>query len=156
LGYFAIGAILSGYGLGGIAYSLSVAWFVRRLGERWMVIIGSLVVAVNYVAFTFAPNWEAALFILLMTGLAFYMVHNTFQTLATEVGPGKRGSTLSLFAFTLFLGQGTGVALLGRVVAGAGYTAMFLLCGTGIITLGLWFQGRLADVKRHAGDDPMK
>jgi predicted MFS family arabinose efflux permease len=84
-----------------------------------------------------------------MTGLAFYMVHNTFQTLATEVEPGKRGVTLSLFSFALFLGQGTGVALLGRVVASAGYTAMFLLCGMGIITLGLWFQSRLADVKQH-------
>jgi predicted MFS family arabinose efflux permease len=156
LGYFAIGAILSGYGLGGIAYSMSVTWFVRRLGERWMVIIGSLVVAVNYVVFTFAPNWEFALFILLMTGMAFYMVHNTFQTLATEVEPGKRGVTLSLFAFTLFLGQGTGVALLGRVVASAGYTAMFLLCSMGIITLGLWFQSRLAGVKQHAGSDPLK
>lgn len=149
LGYLAIGAILSGYGLGGIAYSMSVAWFVRRLGERWMVMIGSLVVAVNYAVFTSAPNWESALFILLMTGLAFYMVHNTFQTLATEVEPGKRGVTLSLFSFALFLGQGTGVALLGRVVASAGYTAMFLLCGMGIITLGLWFQSRLADVKQH-------
>ncbi len=151
LGYLAIGAILSGYGLGGIAYSMSVAWFVRHLGERWMVMIGSLAVAVNYMVFTSAPNWEAALFILLMTGLAFYMVHNTFQTLATEVEPGKRGVTLSLFSFALFLGQGTGVALLGRVVASAGYTAMFLLCGMGIITLGLWFQSRLADIKQDAG-----
>jgi predicted MFS family arabinose efflux permease len=147
LNYLAIGAILAAFGAGGLAYSVSVAWLVRRLGERRMILAGALVVAASYAAYGLAPGWAAATAAMLVGGFFFYMLHNTFQTLATELAPEARGVAVSLFVFTIFLGTATGVAILGRIVATAGYTAMFLVSAAGLAALGLWFQARVDAVK---------
>jgi len=65
----------------------------------------------------------------LVAGLGFYMLHNTLQVNATQMAPAQRGSSLALFACTLFVGQAAGVTLAGvlaervgtgPVIAGAG------------------------------------
>jgi len=147
LSFLAIGGILSSFGFGGIAYSMCVSWFVRRLGERRMLAVGSTAVALCYIIFSYIPSWKIVFVFLFMIGFAFYMFHNTYQTLATELTPDKRGVTLSLFSFSLYLGQGIGVTLLGRIVAHAGYHVMFPLSGLGVLALGLWSQARLGDMK---------
>ena len=55
------------------------------------------------------------------------------------MAPDARGSAVSLFAFSLFMGQGLGVALLGLFVDRVGYFSVFLFCGIGTLILGLWF-----------------
>ena len=45
---------------------------------------------------------------------------------------------LSLVAFSLFLGQGAGVALLGTIVDSGGYGATFAVAGLATWTLALW------------------
>jgi MFS family permease len=40
----------------------------------------------------------------LVAGLGFYMLHNTLQVNATQMAPAQRGSSLALFACTLFTG----------------------------------------------------
>jgi predicted MFS family arabinose efflux permease len=147
LSYLAIGAILAAFGVGGLVYSVSVAWLVRRLGERRMILAGALMVAASYAAYGLAPDWAVATVALAIGGFFFYMLHNTFQTLATELAPEARGVAVSLFVFTIFLGTATGVAILGRIVAHAGYTAMFLVSAAGLAALGLWFQARVEAVK---------
>jgi hypothetical protein len=52
----------------------------------------------------------------LMTGLGFYMLHNTLQVQATQMAPAARGSAVTLFACSLFFGQSTGVLLMAQSV----------------------------------------
>jgi YNFM family putative membrane transporter len=147
LNYLAIGGIVAAFGLGGLVYSVSVAWLVRRLGERRMIIAGALLLALGYAAFGLAQTWQVATVALFVSGFFFYMLHNTFQTLATELAPEARGVAVSLFVLTIFLGTAAGVAIFGQIEARAGYPALFLTAAVGLAALGLWFQSRIEAVK---------
>jgi predicted MFS family arabinose efflux permease len=153
LSYLAIGLILANFGIGGLIYSRSVRHLLRRLGERGMILGGGLVCGGCYLALTIAPQWQWFIPILMLAGLSFYMLHNTLQTLATELAPAARGTAVSLFAFSLFLGQGVGAALLGAVVDGWGYAVAFAIAGTAMALLALWFQGQLLAVLQEARID---
>jgi MFS family permease len=59
------------------------------------------------------------------------MFHSTLQTRATELAPGLRGTAVSIFAFSLFLGGGIGTAFFGWLQAETGYVPMIL--GNGVL-----------------------
>lgn len=143
LSYTHIGLTLICFGAGGLAYSTAVRRIVRALGERRMVIVGSLLMAACFVGLALAPAWGYCGPLLAILGFGFYMMHNTLQTLATELAPEARGTAVSLFAFALFSGQAAGVALLGQLIDQAGYAVAFTLAGLAMAALGLWFQGRI-------------
>lgn len=143
LGYASIGAILSMYGVGGMAYSAMVRPLVARLGERRMVVAGTALLGVCYLVLPWLPHWWLAPPALFLAGFGFYTFHNTMQTQATELDPNARGTALALWVFMMFLGQGFGVMLLGAVIDHGGYGAAFSTAGVGVIALGLWFRRRL-------------
>jgi predicted MFS family arabinose efflux permease len=60
-----------------------------------------------------------------LLGLGFYQLHNTLQTLATQMAPAARGTALSLFAFCFFLGQAVGVSAGALVVDQFGAAWLF-------------------------------
>ena len=144
LNFAYVGLVLAGFGLGGLIYSSAVARIVDALGERGMVIWGSLIVGCCYLGLAVTQTWVWCVPLLIAIGLGFMMMHNTLQTLATELAPRARGTALALFAFSLFAGQGIGVALFGRVIDDVGYSLAFGIVGVGAALLGLWFQGRIA------------
>lgn len=150
LNYLEIGLVLAAFGVGGLGYSAAVKWLVRTLGERGMVLAGALAVAAAYVAIAFAPHWTVVAAALAVGGFFFYMLHSTFQTLATELAPESRGVAVSLFVFMVLAGTAVGVAALGRVVAHGGYTELFLVAAAGVACLGLWFQRHLQEFKERA------
>jgi predicted MFS family arabinose efflux permease len=76
-------------------------------------------------------------------GLAFYMLHNTLQTRATEMAPEARGSAVSAFAFCLFLGQTLGVSAVGLGIEHAGYRPLIGVTGVALAALAFWFRGCL-------------
>jgi predicted MFS family arabinose efflux permease len=96
-----------------------------------------------YVGFAFASSWMIALPLLVTCGFGFYLLHNTLQTLATELAPDARGTAVSLFAFCLILGQAAGVAFIGFVIDQFGYRTAFILVAAAVICLGTWFQSKL-------------
>ena len=144
LGYLLIGLIIAGFSVGGVIYSLLVKWLLARLGERGLAAGGGVTMMLCFAGIAFAPTWGASVPFFVLIGLGFYMLHNTLQTRATEMAPQMRGSAVSFFAFCLFLGQATGVAIAGVAVERVGYVAMLLAAGVGIFALSLWFRARLA------------
>ena len=72
------------------------------------------------------------------------MFHNTLQTKATEMAPQTRGTAIAVFAFSLFMGQASGVAAYGLLINAFGYQWSFMLAGVGLLVLGLWFAGRIS------------
>jgi predicted MFS family arabinose efflux permease len=142
--YTVIGLLLTCFGLGGLVYAAQVRRIIPLLGERGMLIAGALAMACCYSALGFAPAWPWVAPALVGLGFGFYMMHNTLQLRATELAPQARGTAVALFAFSLFAGQGTGVALLGAAIDRVGYQTPFLISGIGIALLGLWYQSRLS------------
>lgn len=142
LSYLLIGFMLSGFGLGGLLYSASVKWLVRRLGENGLILVGGWLVCTTYLSMVLFQYWMLFIPLSISLGLGFYMMHSTLQTRATELAPEARGTAVSLFAFSLFLGQGLGAAVLGLVVDGAGYTTSFTITGvaTALLSVGLVYQ----------------
>jgi len=143
LSYTGIGLVLAGYGVGGLLYSSLVRWFLP-LGERRLVVAGGLLGFVLFTAIVFAPDWRYAVPCTIGLGLAFYFIHNTVQTKASEVAPDARGSAIALYASAWAVGQATGVAALGVAVALVGYTPAILAAAIGFALLGFWLRSNLS------------
>jgi predicted MFS family arabinose efflux permease len=137
--YITIGFMLSGFGVGGLIYSRSVKWLVNKLGESGLVGVGGWLMCAGYLSIAVFHNWILFIPLSIVMGLGFYMMHNTFQTQATELAPQARGTAVSLFAFSLFIGQGIGAAAFGKVVDNWGYIPCFVVAGVAIALLSVWY-----------------
>lgn len=147
--YLLIGLLLGGFGIGSLVYSRAVRWLVRRLGEPGMILTGGCLVALCYAALPLLPAWWLFIPLSITLGLGFSMMHSTLQTKATELAPAARGTAVSLFAFSLFLGQGIGAALLGLLVNRQAYDVMFDLSGGVIAILAIAVALRLRGFARQ-------
>jgi len=143
LRYAWVGVMLACFGIGSLIYSNTAKYIVAALGERRMVIAGAILMSLCYVGLALVPSWQLCIPILIVCGFGFYVMHNTLQTLATELAPDARGTAVSLFAFSLMVGQGVGVAVLGRVIDRFGYSAAFMTTAVAVALIGFWFQGKL-------------
>jgi predicted MFS family arabinose efflux permease len=143
LSYLLIGGMLAGFGFGGMIYSLLVKWLLARLGEQGFVRLGATLMFICMAALPLLPWWQATIPVFVVAGFGFYMFHNTLQTRATEMAPQRRGTAIAVFAFSLFMGQASGVALCGVVIRLLNYGWTFALCGISLAILGIWFARRI-------------
>ena len=128
------GVVVAGFGAGGLAYALGSAWLIPRLGERGLVCAGGLFFALA-VATIGSADLARETIKCFFAGAGFFMLHNTLQTLATQMAPRARGTAISAFAFGLFAGQSAGVALAAVLVAQVGFPALFV--GSGLLVAAL-------------------
>jgi predicted MFS family arabinose efflux permease len=119
------GLAAAGFGVGGFAYALSAPWLIPRLGEIGLALGGATLFAVGLIGVG-GPWWPVQAVWCAFAGLGFLMLHNTLQTLATQMAPHARGTAIAAFAACLFAGQSGGVALGARLVETAGYRAVFV------------------------------
>jgi predicted MFS family arabinose efflux permease len=82
-------------------------------------------------------NWQAVVPAAVLLGAGFALCHSTLQTRATELAPEARGTAISLFAFSLFVGSAVGTAVLGQLIETRGYGALLLSCGVALALLGV-------------------
>lgn len=138
-GYDLIGLVVSGFGAGGLIFAIAAPVLVDRLGEGGLVTTGGVLLAISFIALTQTPDALTALPITVVTGLGFYMLHNTLQTAATQMAPGARGLAVSGFATALFLGQAVGVSLAAPVFERSGGAPLFVTVGITLAILGFVF-----------------
>ena len=138
------GLVLAVFGAGALGYSLSARWLLSRFGERGLVVLGGGIIAAAFVLLAVAPAISFAVPAMVLLGLGFYMFHNTLQTHATQMAPEARGLAVSLFAFSLFIGQSIGVALAAPVVDHFGAPPVYLAAAALLPLTALWFRRRLA------------
>ena len=131
------GLMLAGFALGGLVYAGIVGWLVRVLGPYRMLATGGAVCAAALLTVGLAGSWPVDAAALLVLGLGFYMLHNTYQVQVTEVVPSARGSTVALHAFSYFCGQAVGVAIVGAALQSAGQFWALAGCALGVLALGL-------------------
>jgi len=130
------GLVLGAFGIGGLLYALSVRALLRRFGVRRMCLIGSVVAAACYGALAMLPLWWLDALAMFLAGIAFYMLHNSMQTEATELAPSARGSAVALFACGFFIGQGVGPLVFGDLLHGIGPRLALLAIAVVVVVVG--------------------
>jgi predicted MFS family arabinose efflux permease len=141
------GGIVALFGVGGMFYMAAARFLIRRLGERGLVRLGVGLVGAAALVIALAPHWAPTVPASLLGGFGFFMFHNTMQANATQMVPAARGTAVSLFAASLFLGQSLGVLLAAMLVARIGSAAVILIGGTVLVAVGSFFAYALR--RRH-------
>ena len=151
ISFLLIGAMLACFGIGGFIYSLSVRLLLVRLKETGFITLGGLLLLACFALLPWIPVWQAIAPLLIGAGFGFYLFHNTLQTRATEMAPLVRGTAISLFAFSLFIGQAAGITLNGQLIRFAGYAPAFAVTGVLLFLLTRWFAARVGARDRERG-----
>jgi predicted MFS family arabinose efflux permease len=138
------GAAMAFFGIGGLTYILAARHFVRRLGEVGLATGGGILIALGWAMLSWGESWLWALPASYCVGLGFYMLHNTLQTNATQMAPAVRGTAVSLFASSFFLGQSLGVMVAAHILAIAGIIPMLLIAAAGTPLVGCTLAWLLA------------
>jgi predicted MFS family arabinose efflux permease len=139
----AIGAILAGFGLGGVLYTLFVRRLLHGLGQRGLVVAGGASAFAAYTLAMLTPVPGAFVVCTVSLGFAFYMLHNTVQVKATEMAPEARATGLALYSAGWALGQAAGVATMGLAVSLIGFRIPIIAFGGCYLLLGLWMRRNL-------------
>lgn len=139
----AAGALMGSFGLGGLIYIFFAKSLVRHLGERGLALLGAILIALAWAMLALCSDWPWTVPACISLGLGYYMVHNTLQTNATQMAPQVRGTAVSLFASSFFLGQALGVSLGGLLYERVSAFALFSTSGWLILPLGWLFSKML-------------
>ena len=137
LSVVAAGSVMMLYGVGGLLYSQMARRWLAWLGERGLVRTGAALVAVGLLVLAWGSGVWLGMLACLMTGLGFYMLHNTLQVQATQMAPAARGTAVTLFACSLFFGQSTGVLLMAQSVDMGWLSLAFTAAAVGVSGLGV-------------------
>ncbi len=148
----ASGGLMACFGMGGLSYVLFARHFVQRLGEVGLARLGGSALTMAWLLLLCAPHWAWALPACYLSGIGYYALHNTFQTHATQMAPTVRGTAVSLFASSFFLGQSLGVSLSALAMTQLGLMAPFLVAGALMPPLSFGFAWLLA---RHHRSTPL-
>ena len=138
------GSLLMMYGAGGFVYALAARRLVAGLGEVGLARAGAVCLCLGLGTIAVAPMWLFGLLGSLLSGLGFYMMHNTLQVNATQMAPQARGAAVSIFAASFFLGQAAGVSLTGWLAARFGSGPAIAAGGVALLGVGLAFGQMLA------------
>jgi YNFM family putative membrane transporter len=153
LSFTMVGLVVGCFAIGGLIYTFAVRLLVNRLGQIGLVIVGGALVSAGFLILSFQPVWWFAPLATLLIGLGFYMVHNTFQTNATQMSPQARGTALAIFSSALYMGITAGVAVAAPVVDRFTAVPVFLTSAIGFPLLCAIFARGLSK-RRQAGSQP--
>ncbi|WP_321797485.1 MFS transporter [Caballeronia sp. J97] len=129
------------YAVGGLVYALVARTIVARIGEQKMIASGTILIGLSLAGIGELPAaiWSVpATFAL---GFGAYLFHNTLQVHATQMAPNVRGTAVSLFTLSLYLGQAVGVMIAGWLIdrIGQGYLGVFFTGAAAIVLVGACF-----------------
>ena len=138
-----VGLFVGAFAIGGLIYSLTVPLLVGRFGQAGLATLGGTLLAASFVTLAVEPTAFFAPVAITAIGLGFYMLHNTLQTNATQMTPEARGTAVSVFSASLYLGQTAGVAVAGGLFDRFTAVPVFLAAAAGLLVLGFWFSRQL-------------
>jgi predicted MFS family arabinose efflux permease len=133
LDYLAIGLLLALYGAATLLASRVLARLLRRIREQGLILGGGLLLSAGFLVLAPLPDWRLFPLAMVAMGVGFSFFHSTLQVRATELVPGLRGTSVALFAFSLFMGAGIGTAAMGWLASSGDYSLLVLVCGGGML-----------------------
>lgn len=137
------GGVVALFGLGGMLFMAVGRPLIRRFSQSRLVAAGGVLVGLCAAVLAFVPHWWPTLPATLFAGFGFFMFHNTMQANAAQMAPVARGTAVSLFASSLFLGQSLGVVAGASMIDRIGTSAVVALGGSVMALLGLSFAWAL-------------
>lgn len=152
MGFAAIGLAVAAFGVGGFLYVMVAHHLVRILGERGLCTWGGAGLGIAFAAMALAPTAEVEFAAIVVSGVSFYMLHNTLQTNGTQMAPEARGAGMALFALCLFVGQAIGVPIAAPIVDRWGAPPVFWAAAVFLPLLAFWFSAAIARRGQFSGD----
>jgi YNFM family putative membrane transporter len=143
LSYSQIGVALALFGAGGLFYTLNASWLIRKFNERELVGYGGLVFSISFFAVALSPWWQAIPVLMFIAGVSLLMLHNTLQLRASQMAPEARGSAMSAFAASFFIGQLVGIAIGGPLYDRVGGAPVIAAGAVGFAIVALIYWARL-------------
>ena len=137
------GLLMASFGLGGLLYASTAGRLLKRLGEDGLVRGGGVLLCAAFLTLLVPGLWIIPAAAIFAMGLGLYMLHNTLQTQATQMTPASRGTAMSLFACSLFLGQSIGISAAGSIVNRFGFDPLFWIAGVSLLILSIWLAAIL-------------
>jgi predicted MFS family arabinose efflux permease len=131
------GIIIGSFGVGGIVYSLVIAYLLPQLGQRQLMFTGGSLMGLGLIAMAFGPPWQAQIAVFFMFGLSFYLLHGVIQIVVTELVPSARSSAAAIHSTFFFLGQSIGPIYYRAAFAEAGQIAPLIIGGLVLIATGV-------------------
>ena len=129
------GGVMVLYGASGLLYSQLARQSLALLGEKGLAWCGGSLIVLGLSTLALADAPALAIAACALSGLGFYMMHNTLQTQATQMAPQSRSMAVTLFACTLFFGQTVGVAVVAHSLDAGWLRETFLLAAVGVAAL---------------------
>jgi len=140
----AAGGVVAAVGVGGLLYVLTAGRWIARLGPPGLARLAALLLTGGFGALVAGAGltpgpvaWALMAASSATVGAGFYMLHNTLQTLATQLAPQARATSVGLFAISIFFGQSIGVALMAELGPVLGYGVLMGACGLLLGLLGM-------------------
>ena len=152
LGFAAIGLAVAAFGAGGFLYVMMAHHLVRILGERGLCTWGGTGLGIAFAAMALAPTAEVEFAAIVLSGVSFYMFHNTLQTNGTQMAPEARGAGMALFALCLFVGQAIGVPIAAPIVDRWGAPPVFWAAAIVLPLLAFWFSAAIGRRAQLTGE----
>jgi len=152
LGFAAIGLAVAAFGAGGFLYVMVAHHLVRILGERGLCTWGGTGLGIAFAAMALAPTAEVEFAAIVLSGVSFYMLHNTLQTNGTQMAPEARGAGMALFALCLFVGQAVGVPVAAPIVDRWGAPPVFWVAAIVLPLLAFWFSAAIGRRAQLTGE----
>ncbi|GAB7544830.1 MFS transporter [Cupriavidus sp. 8B] len=139
LGLSASGAVMTMYGVGGLAYVALSGVLIRHFSRASLASLGGVLLGSGFAIVASGSRWEWSVLGCFLGGFGFYTLHNTLQTEATQMSPEARGTAIGLFAATLFFGQAIGTGLAAVAVDSVGETFLFYIAALALPAVALAF-----------------
>jgi predicted MFS family arabinose efflux permease len=133
---FVAGLVLSGLGIGGIAYVVLVAKLLERFGEQKLMFSGGLAMGLGVMAVALRLPWQLEFLIFCLLGMGYYLLHGVIQIYATELSATGRTTATALHAMSYSIGQAIGPIVYGAALTSVGLTATVLFTGSMLIVVG--------------------
>lgn len=129
----AAGLLIVGYGVTIIACAQLNRWLLRVWPRSRIMLFGALALAAAY-ALAATGAIVALAVAAALVGASNALLHTALQSWATEVAPEVRGTTVSFFVCSLFLGSSIATFLIAPVTDS--YHAVFVVSMIGALLLG--------------------
>jgi predicted MFS family arabinose efflux permease len=137
------GIVLAGFGLGGIAYSVSVSVLLNWLGEKRLMIGGGLIMGIALMIVSLRMPWPVEFLNFALMGFGFYMLHGVIQIYASELSLTARGSAMAMHSLFFFTGLAFGPVVYRIGFPTIGVTATLIVAGIIIMIVGVVCASRL-------------
>ncbi|HZV52303.1 MAG TPA: MFS transporter [Candidatus Dormibacteraeota bacterium] len=147
------GAVVAVYGLAVLLATRAVKRLTTRVRPHLLIVIGGSALLLGFAVAALAQSVATILVAGVTCGLAYAVMHSTFQTWATEVAPESRGTATALFPTAAFLGAGLcTIATAGLADAGRYGELFWIGAAVTVPVVAIGAAGRWRFPEREGGD----